>query len=304
MSIPKELTQQVFEYRGVDDLYVAKVLQDTAEAYVCSEPIRLAPVAEVGKTVDSPSEAHYYDNKPMIVIRGEGDDQIQIIVAPPELQRLAYVTGKSFDEDTGMMVDGEASNDYYALMYRCKGNDGKYRYVARNKGTFSIPAETYATENNGTDANNVTFTYTGIYTTHEFNKGKFDETTNTWVQGSAKGVVVDTRYGLADVSGFFNAVQTPDTIQASGTIAATGVALAPSVLSMTAGDTSQLVPVVLPTNATNKAVTYSTSDDTVATVSEAGLVTALAAGTATITVTTEDGGFTDTCSVTVAEAEA
>lgn len=298
-TIPKELTQQVFEYRGVDDLYVAKVLQDTAEAYVCTDPIRLAPVAEVGKTVDSPSEAHYYDNKPLIVIRGEGDDQIQIIVAPPELRRLSYVTGKSFDETTGMMVDGEASNDYYALMYRTKGNDGKYRYVARNKGVFSIPAETNATENNGTDANNVTINYTGIYTTHEFNKGKLNED-GTWEKGSAKGVVVDTRYGLADVSTFFDAVQTPDTIQASGTVAATGVALAPSELALTVGETSQLVPVVLPTNASNKAVTFSSSDDTKASVTDAGLVTAVAAGTETITVTTEDGGFTDTCAVTVA----
>lgn len=302
MSIPKELTQQVFEYRGVDDLYVAKVLQDTAEAYVCSDPIRLAPVAEVGKTVDSPSEAHYYDNKPLIVIRGEGDDQIQVIVAPPELQRLAFVTGKSFDETTGMMVDSSPSNDYYALMYRTKGNDGKYRYVARNKGTFSIPAETNATENNGTDANNVTFTYTGIYTTHEFNKGKLNED-GTWEKGSAKGVVVDTRYGLADVSGFFNAVQTPDTIQASGSVAVTGVAVAPSSQALTVGDTAQLVPVVLPTNASNKDVTFSSSDDTVATVTEAGLVEAAGAGTATITVTTEDGGFTDTCAITVAESE-
>lgn len=298
-TIPKELTQQVFEYRGVDDLYVAKVLQDTEEAYVCADPIRLAPVAEVGKTVDSPSEAHYYDNKPLIVIRGEGDDQIQIIVAPPELRRLAYVTGKSFDETTGMMVDGEASNDYYALMYRTKGNDGKYRYVARNKGVFSIPAETNATENNGTDANNVMINYAGIYTTHEFNKGKLNED-GTWEKGSAKGVVVDTRYGLADVSTFFDAVQTPDTIQASGTVAATGVALAPSELALTVGETSQLVPVVLPTNASNKAVTFSSSDDTKASVTDAGLVTAVAAGTATITVTTEDGGFTDTCAVTVA----
>ena len=303
MSISKELTQQVFEYRGVDDLYVAKVLQDTAESYICSEPIRLAPVAEVGKTVDSPSEAHYYDNKPLIVIRGEGDDQIQIIIAPPELQRLAFVTGKSFDEDTGMMVDSEPSNDYYALLYRCKGNDGKYRYVARNKGTFSIPAETYHTENNGTDANNVTITYTGIYTSHEFNKGKFDEASQTWVKGSAKGIVVDERYNKAALANFFNAIQTPDTIQASGTIAATGVALAPSSLALTVGDTSQLVPVVLPTNATNKAVTYSSSAGTYATVSDEGVVTALAAGTTTITVTTEDGGFTDTCSVTVSAAE-
>lgn len=303
MTIPKELTQQVFEFRGVDDLYVAKVLTDTAEAYICADPIRLAPVAEVGKTVDSPAEAHYYDNKPLIVIRGEGDDQIQLIVAPPELARLAYITGKSFDENTGMMIDSAPVNNYYALLYRTKGNDGKYRYVARYKGTFSIPAETNATENNGTDANNVTINYTGIYTTHEFNKGVYNDETETWEKGSAKGIVVDTRYGLADVSGFFNAVKTPDDIEPAGTVAATGVALAPSTLALTVGTSGQLVPVVLPANASNKEVTYSSSSDSVATVSETGLVTGAGAGTATITVTTEDGGFTDTCAVTVAEGE-
>ena len=51
-------------------------------------------------------------------------------------------------------------------------------------------------------------------------------------------------------------------------------------------------------NATNKNITWQTSDDTVATITN-GVVTAIGAGTATITATTEDGSFTDTCTVTV-----
>lgn len=66
-----------------------------------------------------------------------------------------------------------------------------------------------------------------------------------------------------------------------------------------AGETLQLTAAVLPANATNKNVTWNSSDETVATVDANGLVTAVSNGTATITVTTEDGGFTATCTVTV-----
>lgn len=206
--------QEVFEFRGVDSLYVAEVTKDDNEAnggYVCETPIYLSPVAEIGKTTDSSSEAHYYDNKAMIVVNSESADKISITMAPPELKKLAKIIGKSFDATTGMFVDGERQNKYFAIMYRTKGTDGKYRYVSRLKGTFSIPEESNATENDGTDTTNTSIEFTGIYTTHEFTKGKYNGT--SWEKGSAKGIVVDTRYGLANVDEFFTAVQTPDTIQ-------------------------------------------------------------------------------------------
>jgi phi13 family phage major tail protein len=206
--------QEIFEFRGVDSLYIAEVLTDDNDAdsgYTCETPIYLAPVAEVGKTTDSASEAHYYDNKAMIVVNSESADKITITMAPPELKKLAKIIGKSFDETTGMFVDGQRQNKYFALMYRTKGTDGAYRYVSRLKGTFSIPEESNATENDGTDTTNTSIEFTGIFTTHEFTKGKYNGT--SWEKGGAKGIVVDTRYGLADVSKFFEAVQTPDTIK-------------------------------------------------------------------------------------------
>ena len=60
-----------------------------------------------------------------------------------------------------------------------------------------------------------------------------------------------------------------------------------------------LIPTVLPAEATDKSVTWSSSNEAVATVTD-GVVTAVAAGTATITVTTTDGAKTATCAVTVA----
>ena len=64
------------------------------------------------------------------------------------------------------------------------------------------------------------------------------------------------------------------------------------------GNSATLTATVAPDNATNKAVTWSTSDPAKATVAN-GVVTAVAAGSAIITVTTKDGGKSDVCSVTV-----
>ena len=82
----------------------------------------------------------------------------------------------------------------------------------------------------------------------------------------------------------------------------TGISLNNSNLSLYTGKTATLTATVTPENATNKAVTWKSSDDTIATVDNNGKVTAVKEGTATITVTTEDGNKTATCAVTVAAA--
>lgn len=89
-------------------------------------------------------------------------------------------------------------------------------------------------------------------------------------------------------------------------VAVTGVSLDQTELTLTLpaeGEetaTAQLTATVEPSNATNKSVTWTSSDEAVATVTN-GTVTAVAKGTATITVTTASGGFTATCTVTVAD---
>ena len=86
-------------------------------------------------------------------------------------------------------------------------------------------------------------------------------------------------------------------------VSVTGVELNKESTSLEVGETETLVATVAPENATNKAVTWASDDETVATVDENGVVTAVAAGTATITVTTTDGSFTDDCEVTVTAAD-
>ena len=83
------------------------------------------------------------------------------------------------------------------------------------------------------------------------------------------------------------------------TIPVTGVTVSPTTATVTAGLTTQLTATVVPSNATNQNVSWSTSNAAVATVSATGLVTGVAAGTAVITATTADGGKTASATVTV-----
>ena len=69
--------------------------------------------------------------------------------------------------------------------------------------------------------------------------------------------------------------------------------------SLSVGQTIQVMASISPANATNKSVIFASSDKAVAFVSATGLVSGLAAGTATITVTTSDGSFTSSLTVTV-----
>ena len=92
------------------------------------------------------------------------------------------------------------------------------------------------------------------------------------------------------------------TVQAV-TIAVTGVSLNKTTLSLNVGEKATLTATVHPLNATNKAVTWSSNDSAVASVSSSGVVTAIAAGTAIITVTTKDGSKTAKCTVTVVSPE-
>ena len=86
----------------------------------------------------------------------------------------------------------------------------------------------------------------------------------------------------------------------SGTVI-TGIKLNKE-LSMKVGATETLTPVFTPTEPSEKTVTWTSSDETVATVEQNGKVTAVGLGTATITVLTKDGGYTDTCTVTVSNS--
>ena len=82
----------------------------------------------------------------------------------------------------------------------------------------------------------------------------------------------------------------------------TGVELDKTTLSLVEGTTGSLTATVAPENATDTTVTWASDNPSVAAVDQSGKITAVSEGTATITVTTTDGGFSATCTVTVTKA--
>jgi len=81
--------------------------------------------------------------------------------------------------------------------------------------------------------------------------------------------------------------------------AVTGITLDNVYTSLIAGESMDLVPTIFPLDAVNKNIYWSSSDTRVVTVDETGTINAILGGNATITVTTEDGGFTAICSINV-----
>lgn len=282
---------KIYEYRGVEGLVYAPIVADTKESFQTGTVKDLAGVAEISKSTNSSNEAHYYDNLPAVVVSSTGSDEITITASAIPLDVLADITGQYYDAATGSYVEKERTPRYFAIGYKTKTTDGVEMFVWRLKGTFNIPDETNATENDGTDANGQELTFTGISTIHKFTK----------TGSSAKAITVDTSVNPVDESTFFGSVQTPDTVTPA--VVVPSVSVVPSRAVIDAGSSVALEAIVVPAGS---AVTWSSSAQTYATVDESGVVTGAAEGSATITaqITYDGTNYTDTCAVTVNAVEA
>ena len=113
------------------------------------------------------------------------------------------------------------------------------------------------------------------------------------VTGIAEGetivVVMSENGGLTDRA----------TITVTGFIEVTGVTVEPKTLNLAPEETGQLTATVEPEDASDKTVSWASDDDDIATVSDSGLVTAVAEGTVFITVTTTESSFADKCEITI-----
>ncbi|MBP3251303.1 MAG: Ig-like domain-containing protein [Prevotella sp.] len=136
-----------------------------------------------------------------------------------------------------------------------------------------------------------------VYPTDATDKSVTWKTSNEAVATVANGTVTAVAPGTATITVTSSNGSTA-TCEVTVIQPTTGVTLNKTSITLTAGSTERLTATVAPDNATDKGVTWTTSNANVATVTD-GVVYAVNAGTATITVTTTDGAKTATCEVTV-----
>lgn len=211
------MDQKYGEFVGVDSLFTAPILVDNEEEFITGAPEYFAPVADIGGQPVINNKTTYYDNKAANNYTTEGKTELDIVVSNLPAQKMAVHLGKDYDAASGRVFDsGEPKPPYYALGFRYDmGNDG-YRYFWYLKGTFSGGAEEATTKKEDIEVKNYSLKYTAVTTAHKWSiAGKLK---------SQKRVYADTYDEVFDPTGWFDQVQTPDTVGAPAPVALLSVA--------------------------------------------------------------------------------
>ena len=205
---------------------------------------------------------------------------------------------------------GQSSESFEVTMFGDKTDPGQKAILdaIRNKVQLKVWEVDLNTVKNDAneDVHDAIFAYTLVESVEKSNPGdNFQEISATLqVVGNSKpgqlpklpdSVIEFANYGFeapGEKTGEFGKGQ-------ADAVAVASVTVTPATTSIAVNSTKQLSVVVAPDNASNQNVLFTSSDTTIAKVSPTGLVTGLAAGTSTITVTTVSGAKTATVAVTV-----
>ena len=215
-----------------------------------------------------------------------GKVELQENLTIGEGESLTIPDGASLNTDGKLTVDG-------GTLIGTPNGDVTYKVtgVSLNKGSLTLDVGESDTLTATITPNNAT------------NPNVTWSSNNESVATVNNGVVTAIKAGTATITVTTedgNKTATCAVSVAAATVPVTGVTLNKTSTSLYVGDTETLTPTITPDNATNKNVTWSSDDTSVATVDASGLVTAVARGTAVITATAADGsGANATCTVTV-----
>lgn len=186
---------------GLDSLYVAAVTQDSALGYTAGTPEWFAPAAEVSIAPAVNRQTQYADDQAYDAFSSEGESTIQITVTGIPLEMLAKVTGRVFDSSTGRMYDNGGTPPEYALLFRSRKSNGKYRYYCYVKGRFDMPGEEAASMTDSPDPKTTQITFTAVKSIYKWDLGD--------VTDGVKRVVGDEDTASFSGATWFTQVQVP-----------------------------------------------------------------------------------------------
>lgn len=237
----------------------------------------------------------------------------------PNATTVYYKPVTSIDTSKQYLITATYSGTVYAMTSEYYSTTNSRQLVGASVTTATINDETCVQDSNISNKYLWTFSDTTGGTIKNAETNTYLAATSGYLVLSSSGVTFSygsNQLSSDDVSSypyiaFFSSYKCFDFSSSASTItlyerveedvaaAAESVEVNPPVHAMAPNTTKQLTATVYPTDAANKNVTWTSGNDAVATVDAAGIVTAKTVGTATITATTEDGGYTDTCVVTV-----
>lgn len=167
--------------RGLKNIFAAEILTDdnedgTGHGYTTGTPFHLIPAGEMSRTVDSEKTDTYYDNTVFYSTGKEGATEISITGAALRPDALAKINNKDIDSTTGAVLDtGEYKPKYFAVGGEANNVDGTKELFWFLKGTFAIPEKADKTEDDSTDTNGMSLTFSAIKTQHIFEVNSEDK---------------------------------------------------------------------------------------------------------------------------------
>ena len=182
------MAEQFVLKRGLKNIFAAEVTKDDNEGaggYVAGTPFHLIPAGEMTRNAENEKADTYFDNTVFATIGKEGATEVSITGAALRAADLAKLNNKYVDSATGAVLDtGEYKPKYFALGGEADSHDGTKEFFWFLKGTFSIPEQADKTEDDSTDTNGMTLTFSAVKTKHLFNVNGEDK--------PMKKVVIDT----------------------------------------------------------------------------------------------------------------
>lgn len=153
------------EYRGIRGVVIAEVLKNNSEEYEAENWNEFSGAQSLAVTKNESSESHFYDNAARIVIDAEGADELAIVLSILAYKIRAKVDGVKYEQAKDMIVNTPKQRKYFAIGYIGEKTDGTEEANIYYCGKFSGGGETHNTKDDGTEATNVEYTYTGVHTT-------------------------------------------------------------------------------------------------------------------------------------------
>ncbi len=273
--------------------YMQTGTQKAIMAYVANKGIQTASGTVTVYDIDnSPVYAYEYENL--------SSGETLVVTYPLQDDYLGLSGGEvtvNTETNEEELFTYNNSNIYYILNYEQEDPGDETVYVTSitlDSGSITLDPGTSVTltvevlPDNATNKNL-------IWSSSDDTVVRIDETgTLTALNSGTAMVTVTAEDGSGISTACIVTVKEP-----SSHVCVTGVELSESEIALQAGQSKQLAASILPENASNQAVIWSSSDESIATVNDNGNVTGVSAGTTVITVMTVDGSYSDTCTVTV-----